>query len=104
MSTLAQIVCICGAITSSHAAQPFRDSELFEYRYEALASDTYLPRLSTPDLALDTVDWREARMRVFARRFADWTCRGRFDLADTAALDWPRERFSHAHQFVFRCR
>ncbi len=104
MSTLAQIACICGVVSNGHAAQALRDPELFEYRYEALASDTYLLRLSTPDLALDTADWRETRMRVFARQFADWTCRGRFDLADTAALDWPGERFSYARQFVFRCR
>lgn len=105
MSTLAQVACICGVISRSLCAQPLADTRLVEYRFEALAGDAYYSlQLSTPDLTLDTADWREVRMRVFARQFADWACRGRYDLTDIAALDWPGERFSYSRQFVFRCR
>ena len=104
MNTLSQILCFCGAMTIGPHAQPVQSAGFIQYRYEALSSNVYLLRLSTPDLFFDTDEWRQDRMHAFAQQFADQACHGRFQLAKADATNWPKVRPLYTGQFVFRCR
>ena len=105
MDGLAQALCLFCAVTSAPPhPQLARGAGDIWYTYEMPAPGTHLLRLSTTDFILDTDRFRAQRLEAFAYRFADLSCRGRFDLKPVERRSWPAWRPVYARQYVFHCR
>ena len=105
MDGLAQALCFFCAVTSSPPhPQLARGAGDIWYTHEMPAAGNHLLRLSTTDFLLDADYLRTQRLDAFAYRFADLSCRGRFDLKPAERPSWPATRPVYARQYVFRCR
>jgi len=105
MDGLAQALCFFCAVTSSPPhPQLARGASDIWYTHEMPSAGTHLLRLSTTDFFLDADYYRAQRLDAFAYRFADLSCRGRFDLKPVERRSWPAWRPVYARQYVFHCR
>jgi hypothetical protein len=103
MDSLLQALCFCTALASApypHVSQRAGD---ITYTHEVLRHG-HLLRLSTTDLIIDSNHYREERLYAFAYRFAEATCPGQFQIAETDRPSWPRLHPRYAKQYLFRCR
>jgi len=105
MDGLAQALCLFCAVTSAPPhPQVARGAGGIWYTHEMPSAGKHLLRLSTTDFLLDADYLRTQRLDAFAYRFADLSCRGRFDLKPAERPSWPETRPVYARQYVFRCR
>jgi hypothetical protein len=105
MDALLQALCFCVSVAGAVDPYPQTAGQAGDiwFTHERLGRGKHLLRLSARDLILDSDYHRVGRMEVFAQKFADQTCQGRYKLADAERASSPKIRPIYAKQFVFRC-
>ena len=105
MDSLVQALCFfCIAAGSPPQPHQARESWDIWYTHEEPAAGVHLLRLSTTDFILDTDGFRAQRLETFAKRFADASCHGRFQLSPADRPTLPPTRPVYARNYIFRCR
>src|SRR3954471_3683033 len=96
-----QALCFCTIMAAPPAPMMARTAGDIRYTEEPLGRNLRLLRLSTGGFIIDSDGFRQQRLQVFAERYANEACRGRYHLAPA------REPITvhpiYAKQFVFRC-